>query len=880
MPPMGLPSGHKLGPYEILAPLGAGGMGEVYRARDTRLNRDVALKVLPAAFANDADRMARFQREAQVLAALNHPNIAAIHGLEGNALVMEYVPGENLAGPLPVDEALALARQITEALEYAHDKGIIHRDLKPANIKITPDGKVKVLDFGLAKALTEERDETSYANSPTLSAMATKMGVILGTAAYMSPEQARGKTVDRRTDIWAFGAVLYEMLTGKQAFPGETASDAMAAILAKEPEWAALPPGSPVKLLRKCLEKDPAKRLRHIGDAWHIEEAAAAPVAAAPSRPWVWMAAAALLAIGAGALAAIHFREKPPEAPQVTRFSIGSPEKTTLNIAPEVSPDGRSVALVSIGQDGNSLWVRPLDSLEPRSIARVATGGTSISEFFWSPDSRMIAFRAFDKLKKVEVAGGPPQTICDTTTRLRGGSWNRDGIIIQGQADGPLLRVAAAGGVAAPLTALDSSRNERGHYYPKFLPDGRHFLFLATSSQPENNAVYLSSLESPKDRKRILASAQAAVYAPPQKEGPGLLLFLRESTLMAQPFDEKRFELLGEAFPVAEQVGSSAVHGYFSVSTNGVLAYRGGSSRLLQLAWFDRTGKLLQTVGAPGIYNDLALSSDDQRVAVSRAESQGGFPDLWLIDLAHNGNPSRFTFDPAQDWMPVWSPDGARIAFSSPRDGPDSLYQKPASGAGSEELLLKSPGNRMYANDWSRDGRYLLYSSVDPVRNSDLWVLPLSPDIKPGDRKPEPFLQTQFNEGQGQFSPDGKFVAYRSNVSGQDEIYVQTFPVSGAQWMISSGGGTQPRWRRDGKEIFYIAGNKLMAAEVKTAPKFEHAVAKSLFETRIFFGLAVNVFRYAPSADGQRFLINTVPEEAAAVAPITVVLNWTAGLKH
>jgi serine/threonine protein kinase len=886
---MALRIGTRLGPYEILSPIGAGGMGEVYRARDTLLGRDVALKVLSPTLAGDSQYMARFQREAQVLASLNHPNIAILHGLQESdgvrALVMELVEGPALSerirlGPIPLEEALPIARQIAEALETAHERGIIHRDLKPANVKLTQDGAVKVLDFGLAKALDDD-GATSSANSPTITMAATRAGVILGTAAYMSPEQAKGKRVDRRGDIWAFGVVLYEMLTGKQMYLGETAAETLAFVMTKDAALDALPAVTPPAirhLLRRCLERDPRRRLQAIGEARILLSedhplALAAPPAPAPSRPVTLVAAlgVALIAVLALAfLAFVHFRETPLE-PSVSRFGIPSPEKAGFfNNNPLISPDGRKLAFVATSEGKQLVWVRPLDSL----VAQPLSGTDGALLPFWSPDSRFIVFSASGKLKKVEAAGGPPQTLCDTQPFALGGSWSRDGTIIFGSNSG-LLRVSSAGGVPTPLTSLDSSRHERGHLWPQFLPDDRHFLYLAASNQSENSAIYLASRDSAKDRRQLVRAAYNAVYAPSVKYGrgqlSGYLLFVREGTLMAQPFDEKRLELAGEAFPVAEQVGLYLDLAFFSVSSNGVLAHRAGGGQNTQLAWYDRAGKQLQTVGPPGDNESLALSADETRVAVTRQEASNR--DLWLIDLARNSS-SRFTFHAAADLMPVWSADGARIAFASMRDGPASLYQKVSSGAGNDELLLKSSGINLFPQDWSRDGRYLLYASVDSKSGFDLWVLPLD-----GDRKPIPFLQTQFREWQGQFSPDAKFIAYTSDESGKAEIYVQPFPVSGAKWMISAGGGSQPRWRRDGKEIFYLSlERKLMAVEVKTARGLEAAIPKPLFQTRIQGSTLSPGSRYAASANGQRFLISSAPEELAS-APITLVLNWTAGLK-
>ena len=884
-------TGKMLAHYQVTDKLGAGGMGEVWRARDTRLHRDVALKFLPAVFANDPERLARFEREAQLLAQLNHSNIGAIHGLEESDgvrfLVLEYVPGETLRGPLPLAEIPPIVNQLIDALEEAHEKGITHRDLKPANIKITPDGKVKVLDFGLAKALAGDAMDQVASNSPTLAASAlTRGGMLLGTAAYMSPEQARGRPVDKRSDIFAFGSVLYEILTGKQAFGGETISDSLAAILKNEPDRALLPALTPAalrRLLDRCLEKDPKRRLRDIGEArMLLEVSSGAAPEAGPGGPARARGPAPLLVVAAGAVAAslaaatlavIHFRETPPETP-VSRFEIPAPEKTSFNASPVISPDGRRVVFNAQGQDGRALlWVRPLESVEARPLAGTDGGFHP----FWSPDSRFIAFSGGGKLKKIEASGGPPQTLCDVSLFAIGGSWNRDGTILFGSNSGGVQRVPAAGGAPAALTIPDLSRQESGHAHPHFLPDGRHFLYLAVSNQAEHSAIYLSSLDSPKERKRLVGASLSAVYAPPQKEGPGHLLYLREGTLMAQPFDARRLELAGDAFPVAEQVSSLRSLAFFSASTNGALAYRTGGGASYHLGWFDRAGKHLGIAGPAGDYQDLALSPDDSRVVASRLDPQSGNRDLWLIELDRN-SASRFTFHVAMDQWPVWSPDGARIAFSSPREGPEGLYQKVASGAGSDELLLK-PGARALANDWSRDGRHIVFSSIGPKTGSDLWVLRLEAD-RAQRAPPVPYLQTEFEESQGQFSPDGKFIAYTSNESGRYEVYVQPFPASGAKWMVSAGGASQPRWRRDSKEIFYLGFDfRLMAAEVKTTPQFAASVPKPLFQTRALRGGSAIYYRYAPSADGKRFLVISLLEEAAS-APITLMLNWAAGVKR
>jgi serine/threonine protein kinase/Tol biopolymer transport system component len=867
---MAILSGTRVGPYEVVALIGAGGMGEVYRARDSKLNRDVALKLLPEAFARDSERLTRFRREAQVLAALNHPNIAAIYGLEENALVMELVEGETLRGPLPVETALDYARQIAEALEAAHERGIVHRDLKPANIKVTPQGVVKVLDFGLAKA-AESEPTGNPAESPTVTISPTRVGTILGTAAYMSPEQARGASVDKRTDIWAFGVVLYEMLAGRSLFQGETISDTLAAVLKTDPDWSRLPPDTPAairRLLRRCLERDRKKRLHDIGDAVvEIDEAlAGAPVepAAAPVEPqrtrvlpWVL---AAVLAFVSVALALLHFRESPPEN-RLTKFLISPPEKTAFReIA--ASPDGRLLAFTATDSFGQSkLWVRRTDSLAAQPLAATEDA----SGPFWSPDSRFIGFFAGGALKKMEASGGPAQTICRAPNG-RGGAWSRDGVILFEAFATPIFIVSAAGGEAKALTTVDASRQESAHDWPSFLPDGRHFLYTVLSSQHENSGIYLGALDS-KDRTRLAGDFSNAVYA------GGYLLFARAGTLMAQRFDAGKLQLAGEPHLVAEHVPQNSVNGLakYSVSENGLLVYSStftGFGTESQLTWFDRTGKRLEAIEESG--ERPQLSPDEKQVVVDDIEPQAGTFDLWLIELARGGISSRFTLDPHNHWFPIWSPDGSQIAFSSNRDGNYNLYRKTSSGAGKEELLLQS-NQRKDPTDWSADGHFLLYNQFDPKTNIDLWVLPLS-----GDKKPIPFLRTEYTERDASFSPDGKWIAYTSDELGKEEIYVQAFPASGAKWQISKNGGTRAKWRRDGKELFYLASDrKFMAVEVEAGAVFHKGVPKPLFETHI----SSTYGRFAVTANGQRFLVPAQMGEPVAT-PATVVINWTAGIKR
>jgi eukaryotic-like serine/threonine-protein kinase len=877
---MPLSVGDKLGPYEILAPIGAGGMGEVYRARDTKLEREVAIKVLPAALAKDAERLARFEREAKVLASLNHPNIAQIYGIEESngvrALVMELVPGQTLKGALPLETALNYAKQIADALEAAHDKGITHRDLKPANIMVTPAGVIKVLDFGLAAvSQASTPGDGNPTNSPTLTMHATQAGMIMGTAAYMSPEQASGKPADKRADIWSFGVVLWEMLTGMRLFDGETVSHVLAAVLTKEPDLAVLPARIRYAVDR-CLRKDSRKRWQAIGDVrMALEELPATAVADARSvRPLPWMIAAGVLGLTALALGFVHFREKPPALAIPTRFQIPSPTNAPFGPQMSLSPDGRLLAFTA-GSDG-TIWIRPLDALEARPLA--GTRNSNGQPFFWSPDSRFIAYGASGKLMKVEVSGGPPQALCDAPQGVIGGSWNREGVILFGQASGGLMRVPAAGGVASPVTALDPSRLQDS--MPQFLPDGRNFVYLRyAAAGSEGNAIYVGSLDRKTRDAKLVVSSFGAAYAQAPDSAAGNLLFMRGQILMAQPFDLERLELAGEAVTIADGIGAFLSHGYFSVSPNGVLVYRkGGSNANFRLAWFDHTGKEIGFVSEPGAYVALALSPDGTRVAVGKNGAVN--QDIWVIDVARNTN-TRFTSGATTSTAPVWSPDGSSIVYLSAINATGGgIRRKFLGGPGAEEQLVADRFLSVIPWDWSRDGRYLLYGKREQNGKAALWFLPMDPAAK--DRKPEPFLANEFNNSQAQFSPDSHWVAYASDESGKTEIYVQPFPSSSngaGKTKVSEGGGTYPRWRRDGKELFYISGDQhLMAVEVTTTPAFKAGIPKALFPTLVFGTGGVGPFRWDVSADGKRFLIDTAVTETAE-EPITVVTNWQAGLK-
>jgi serine/threonine protein kinase len=882
---MMLSAGDKLGPYEILAPIGAGGMGEVYRALDTKLKREVALKVLPDFFARDPERMARFQREAEVLAALNHPNIAAIYGIEDRALVMELVAGETLQGPLPLETALNYAKQIAGALEAAHEKNIIHRDLKPANIMITPAGVVKVLDFGLA-AVAQSSDPSNPANSPTLTISPTRAGMILGTAGYMSPEQARGKPVDKRADIWAFGIVFFEMLAGQRLFDGETVSDTLAAVLKEEPDWTRVP-AKVRRLLKKCLEKDPKKRLRDIGDAWELLEDA--PAATAPSRSRLGMTgwvAAGTFAVIAAALAFVHFREKPPVV-ELSRFQIPMPANLHFpgpTAAAEVSPDGRKLAFPAAGADGKAhMWIRSFDSLDARLLPGTELSNTP-QPFLWSPDSRFIAFLSSDhKLKKVDISGGPAQTLCDAVS-VWGGSWSPDGTILYGSFPSVVMRVSAAGGTPTALTALDPARQERAHLFPKLLPDGRHFLYFRQSNTPGNSGIYVGSIDakpSEQSTKPLLVNeAFPEYYVPSPDSGTGHMLFYREGTVLAQPFDPNKLELSGDPVPVAEPVGSQGGSGFFSASTNGVLTYvegNGGAGNT-QLTWFNREGKNLGIIGDPGIFTTSALSPDGKQAAVSRLDlQQSRNSDLWLFDLTRGGAATRFTFDASIAGDPVFSPDGSRIVFRSARDGLGNLYQKFTNGAKNEELLLKS-AEMKFPTSWSGNGRFLLYAVQTAKAKTEIWILPMEGSKK----EPMPFQVTEFSEIFARFSPDGHWIAYSSDESGRFEVYVREFllgsdgkPVPTGKHQISSGGGQIPQWREDGKELFYISVDRrsMMSAGIATKPAFEASPPKMLFPLPAALGAPPAV-----SADGKRFLV-PVPVAQSGPQQFTIVQNWQAGLK-
>jgi serine/threonine protein kinase/Tol biopolymer transport system component len=905
---MSLPRGTRIGTYEVEAAIGEGGMGAVYRARDTKLGRKVAIKVLPADFLEDSDRVARFQREAQVLAALNHPHIAQIYGTEEGqpdagqhvrALVMELVDGPTLAdrilqGPMPLEEALSIARQIATALQAAHDKGIVHRDLKPSNIALTSDGNVKVLDFGLAK-LTQDSGPRPQASAPDLTAsptlmspaMMTGVGMILGTAAYMSPEQAKGRAADKRSDVWAFGCVLYEMVTGRRPFGGDDVSDTLASVLARDPDWRSLPSTARPEvrmLLERCLAKDARQRFADMSVVLFLLEGSRGEPVAGPDAPtstarprerYAWIAALTLVAAAAAVLAFIHFTETPPPEPASIRFSVSPPAGMTLATGAVtgggvVSPDGRRVVFPTAPAGGGTrLAVREFDADEAQELK----GTDGAIGAFWSPDSRSVGFLAGGKLQRIAVSGGPPQIVCESSGFL-GGTWSKDGVIVFAPGNGALMRVSASGGTPAPVTALDESKKEPSHRHPWFLPDGQHFLYAAaTASTSAAHTIYVGSLDG-RLRTPVTTSDTQATYA------DGYVLFVRQGTLLAQPFDATRLEVTGEPVVAARELSTNpaAAIGDFSASTTGVLTFRRANSGLpTQLVWVDRAGRPLETVGEASDQTALQLSPDGRAVAISVLDPSKGSRDIWIHDFTRRVR-TRFTFSGGDDWASAWSPDGRDLVYSSNQTGLLDLFRKATDGAGTEELLGKNIGNNRYVSARSHDGRFLMYSTgrTRAQTGNDIWVVPQS-----GNDEPQPFLRTSSNETDGTFSPDGRWVAYTSDESGREEITVGPFPGPGGKWQISTGGGTQPRWSPDGRELFFLeGGTKLMAVAVDgRGAALNVGVVRMLFEARFrtenYLGYGVGSV-YDVSPDGRRFLINVVDSERRAQTPITVVTNWTS----
>ncbi|HET7747162.1 MAG TPA: protein kinase [Vicinamibacteria bacterium] len=882
-PPALAPS-TRLGPYEILAPVGAGGMGEVYRAKDTRLEREVAVKVLSPEL-DDEQFRARFEREAKAVSALNHPHICTLHdvGREAvngsfvNYLVLELIEGESLAarlakGPLTFDQVIRHGVEIAAALDAAHRRGIVHRDLKPANVMLTRSG-AKLLDFGLARPGGPVNGKGVVDSAlPTAEDPLTEQGTILGTFQYMAPEQLEGQPADARTDIFAFGALLFEMATAKKAFDGKSRTSLIAAIVSSEPppisQVTPMAPPALDHVVRKCLEKDPDDRWQSARDVmselqWIQEGGSRAGVPAAvvirrkarERIAWAAFAVALLAAVGLG----IGYVRRAPRPPQMVAFGIALPETLSQVGPPAVSPDGRVIVFDAVDQAGRSqIWVRSLDSVELRALPGTEGGARP----FWSPDGKFVAFIAGGKLKKVDIGGGPAQTLADTPTGSDG-TWSTTGVILfDGRAQDPIFRVPAGGGVPKPEITPDPKSKIDGVGWPEFLPDGKHFLYTRVPSGQGDLEVVVRTLDSTEE-KTLLKTSSRVLFAP-----PGHLVYVREKTLVAQPFDTKTLALSGDPIPLGEGLGVDNVGlANFSLSQNGVLAYRSGDAGGFQLVWYSRDGKESPAMPEPAEFGDMWLSPDGRRLVF---EDRGtAKPDLWIRDLVR-GTTSRFTFDAATDACPVWSPDGARIVFSSDRKGRPNLFVKEASGASEEELLLETE-EEAFPSDWSKDGRYIVYQTRGGERGWDLWALPLF-----GEKKPFVVRQTRFNENSASLSPDGRYLVYHGNESGRPEVYVQDFPQPKGKWQVSTTGGADAHWSADGRTIYYRALNgQVHAVEVEKGPTFAVGTPQPLFTMR---QVQLNArSRFRPTPDGQRFLA-LAPLGRDALRPITVVLNWGARL--
>jgi Tol biopolymer transport system component len=909
---MTITAGTRVGPYEILSALGAGGMGEVYRARDTKLNREVALKVLPDAFTRDPDRLARFKREAQVLASLNHTHIGAIYGFEDSgeihALVLELVEGGTLAdriarGPILLEDALPIARQVCEALEAAHERGIIHRDLKPSNIKITPDGVVKVLDFGLAKLAHPDAaaGPTDVTASPTITspAMMTGVGVLLGTAAYMSPEQAKGRAADKRSDIWAFGCVLYEMLTGRRAFEGEDVSDTLAAVLRGEPDWEALPadvPQSIRTLIRGCLEKDPKRRIGDIsvalfvlGDPASVTSATAGSgrSTTVASRPPLWrrllMPTIAAIVVGAAVGTAVWLAMRPSGA-RVTRFALSSTGAAALSVDfvarhIAITPDGTHIVYLGTGTTGAQLFVRALDQLEPTPLAGLGSPRAP----FLSPDGQWIGFvdisAAPVTLKKVAITGGPALPLSRLEGQSRGATWGDDGSIIFATAEPAtgLQRVSSAGGEPTVLTKPNRERGEADHLWPQFLPGSQAVLFTITSTMGGIDASQVAVLDLRTGTPKILVrGGSQAQYVP-----SGHLVYAAAGTLRAIAFDFNRLEAVGTAIPVLAHVTTLPTGtAEFDIASDGTLVYvsgGAGAAAARTLVWVDRQGREEAVKAAPArAYTYPRLSPDGMRVALDIRDQDF---DIWVWDFARE-TLSRVTFDPGLDRAPAWTPDGRRVVFSSQASGVGvSLFWQAADGMGTAERLTESP-NTQFPSAVSPDGTRVVFSEGSTPTRFDVMMLTLEKD-----HRVQPLVQTPFDDRNGEVSLDGRWLAYESNDSGQAQISVRPFPdVKSGRWQVSTGGGTQPLWARNGQELFYLAPNgALMSVPVERGTTWAAGTPSKLFDGPYYFGAGPVPRTYDVSPDSQKFLMIKEARPAGDAPPLpqlVIVQNWREELKR
>jgi serine/threonine-protein kinase len=874
--------GRTLSHYKILEKIGEGGMGEVYLAKDTKLDRDVAVKVLPATFSENKERLARFEREAKLLASLNHPNIAAIHELEESEgvhfLALEYVPGETLAerikrGPIPVDEALPLFKQIAEGLEAAHEKGVIHRDLKPANIKVTPEGKVKVLDFGLAKAMASEPYSQDLSQSPTLTREGTELGVLLGTAAYMSPEQSRGKPVDKRTDIWAFGCCLYEVLTGRPAFLGETISDTISYILERKPDWSVLPFDTPPRiheLLRRCLQKDSERRFR---DAWdvrvEIEEARDEPSSESVEKPSItgWRRMIPwCIAILATAFAIWSLTQQTPTDHRLPARSVIPTQPLGVSMWPmlALSPEGRRIVYVADRAGTSQLYVRNMDSFDSTPIP----GTMGAASPFFSPDGQWVGFFADGKLKKVSLEGGTPQVLC-AAPRPLGGTWGPDdSIIFAPMTNTGLRRISSSGGEPEILTILDSKNGESTHRWPHLLPDGKAVLFtVGTTGYFDESLIAVHSFATG-ERKVLVEGGMYPRYVP-----TGHLVYARTGSLLSLPFDPYQLKATDPPIQTLDGVRTDSLTGaaHYSISDDGLLTYVAGTAITgkRKLVWVDRKGASISVTEDLLAAYCPSLSPDGKSLAL--AIDEGARVNAWIYELEER-RLTRLTFQGPRNRPLTWTSDGKRLTYASTRAGPLNLYWKAADGSGDEERLLVSEYNQ-YPCSWSPDGELLAFTEIHPHTGKDIWLLPLH-----GDKKARPFLCTPFNEGEAAFSPDGRWIAYTSDETGQGEVYVQPFPSTGGKWQISRDGGSEPVWATSGKELFYRNGNKMMAVMIVTVPAFTADQPRTLFEGH-YYSLDPGWPQYAVSLDGQRFMM-IKEEEDVLPSQLHVVLNWHEELKR